>query len=495
MEIQLIRLDDLKEDANVKLMEDPVASRMVVISGEFPFRLQVEEFRRALRFPSVAAMLADPDVAIEFVGFEVERREVGGDGKAGAWQPLDIVAEMKRVLQKAVEREKENDELLAAYPIRVKGLLMTRPVLAKDQKYPDPELPGIRDTLDAIKQGKVTAPPPPQKSRFEADPDVFSDTTEDADKEKGKGKNPMNAALAPAGEGVSGRGAGNQANQLENRELTLPEKAPVRFIDPTVQPDKAYEYRVRIKMTNPAYGKKDKAVAESITKDQFLLGPWKEVGQRVTLPPRLLYYAYDDTLNENGRMEKMRGVLPADNNRVAVQLHRWIDTMQPPSGPKGDPWQIGDWSVVERLLVYRGEFIGTLERVELPVWAPTKETFQFATASPDKPQPRSRTRLPTGVPVDFNTECVLVDFEGGGGVRPHSVGSKTILDQAPAELLVQTPDGRVVVARNAKADTDDPKRKERLEGWMRSQEAIRNKAEGGGDKKPGDNLFDKKPGG
>src|SRR5262249_43844356 len=75
--MKVIRVEELNEKSKFKIMELPMPVKMVVITGEFPFRAQMEEFRRALRFASVDQMLASSDVVCEFVGIEVERRIVG----------------------------------------------------------------------------------------------------------------------------------------------------------------------------------------------------------------------------------------------------------------------------------------------------------------------------------------------------------------------------------------------------------------------------------
>src|SRR5206468_4331648 len=60
-----IRVRELNDKAKVKIMELPLPARMVVITGEFPYRDQMEACARALRFPSAHVMLNDPDVVIE----------------------------------------------------------------------------------------------------------------------------------------------------------------------------------------------------------------------------------------------------------------------------------------------------------------------------------------------------------------------------------------------------------------------------------------------
>ena len=82
----------------------------------------------------------------------------------------------------------------------------------------------------------------------------------------------------------------------------------MRFLDVTVQPGKTYEYRVKIKIANPTYGKDDLSVSKEAASEPVLVAPEsKEVTQRVgeeevplrvTVADELMYYAVDEKLDQ-----------------------------------------------------------------------------------------------------------------------------------------------------------------------------------------------------
>jgi hypothetical protein len=81
-----------------------------------------------------------------------------------------------------------------------------------------------------------------------------------------------------------------------------------------------------------------------------------------------------------------------------------------------------------------------------------------------------RTVRHLGVAVDFATEPlsearagpILVDFDGGK--RAHPADPKTVLADAPWEVLVYTADNKLVL-RNSTSDTADPTRTSRVNEW------------------------------
>ena len=76
----------------------PRPLRVAVIGGSFPYRRQLEEFKKQLRLPDIASVLNEtlPDKekeskSFEFLGVEVQRVEVDADGKnLGEWSDLPL---------------------------------------------------------------------------------------------------------------------------------------------------------------------------------------------------------------------------------------------------------------------------------------------------------------------------------------------------------------------------------------------------------------------
>jgi hypothetical protein len=124
--------------------------------------------------------------------------------------------------------------------------------------------------------------------------------------------------------------------------------------------------------------------------------------------------------------------------------------------------EIGEWLVAERVPVARGEYLGRHQYVQVPVWKPEHEAFVLMSIDP-----RSRDPRYTYVPADFSqpdgTDLVLVDFDGGEAKydRP---GKSAVSDKAAMEVLVMSPDGRLLVHDSA-ADVKSDERKKRLDAY------------------------------
>ena len=171
MEVKMVPEDQLDHMSGLRLAAQVRPLRMVVVTGAFPYHKELEEFRRALRFDSVDALLSDPQAIPEFMGIDVQRREVPANGEAGEWEPLDIESSVREVRMRAVGLEPEDPALLG-YGIIVQPnrLVMPRPQLVHAERYAEPTLRTIYETFDALQKGPDSelAPPPPAKSRFES---------------------------------------------------------------------------------------------------------------------------------------------------------------------------------------------------------------------------------------------------------------------------------------------------------------------------------------
>ena len=520
-EVKFVSEDKLTDEKG-KPAETNLPVRMVVVTGAFPFKAQLEEFAKALRFESVDELLLDPDFRPEFTGFTVERRTLGPDGKPLAdqdWAPLDVDAEMKPILMRSVGLEPEKDEW-RSYGIIVSPnrLVMPRPRLARG-KYSEPELAAIKETETNLAKALETSSPIPQdekKSRFDID---FYNSDQGATRQgameglnlaprgeresavpavRPRGKSLPGGGMPRIGSDVinptggerrsRGQGAVPAAPGLDqNRQpLAVPDQCLIRFIDPTVKPGTSYEYRVAVRMSNPNAEHPERAVSVNITKQKEITGEpqlvtWKEGDRtvsKVSVPDELLYYVIEDKK-------------PAPKDRAIVQVHRWLAETRTKPNQKGTEVPVGDWTILEHRPVARGEYVGGYAEVEVPIWQTALERFGFA-IHPDE-QTRSKTqgvrvRKFKGIPVDFATDPVfndralVVDFEGGERTIPaQQAGKNPQKYQGPVEILVLTADGRLIV-HNSRADTDDKERKERFTAWKAWLEQIRNQGDEAGDK-------------
>jgi hypothetical protein len=204
---------------------------------------------------------------------------------------------------------------------------------------------------------------------------------------------------------------------------------------------------------------------------------WYEVPGVVAVPPDMVYYAVDQKALEPRRRGPHYFELVRDNQTV-LQAHRWVDAMPIPGSKY--PLLVGEWTVAERMPVFRGEYVGRKERVEVPVWRFTREQFVIAadiTTSKRRP----------GIAVDFGygrsdrspPEAILVDFTGGPrpqsyerAVRPGSARTRPVTDTAATEVLLLTPDGKLL-ARSGADDVIDGERITRLRRVRRDIEDVK----------------------
>jgi hypothetical protein len=316
------------------------------------------------------------------------------------------------------------------------------------------------------------------------------------------------APAAPGGGGVSGaaaimakmmgKGVGAQP-QTPTASGSAPKlfDAIIRFVDVDVKPGYTYTYAIQVRMNNPNFGKKTEVVQQHWSEIKELPSPWT-VTRSFTVPGTYHLFAVDqflvDALGEkDGKKAKAKfselfrvsGPMH-DNQHATVQLHRWF-------GQSGDHL-IGDWAIAERLVVRKGEPIGSSEMiVEIPTWNKGKNGFEMLSSIPPALKAGKSTKAAApqpGVPLDFRPPItfpdpklpdpippMLVDFEGG---KKTNLKLGVSNEEAATELLILTPDGKLVV-HNSRADVDavikegsdnDVTRQKRVETWRERNNAV-----------------------
>lgn len=261
--------------------------------------------------------------------------------------------------------------------------------------------------------------------------------------------------------------------------------ALIRFFDPDVQPGKAYRYSVRVRMANPNYDKeKDVAYKALANVKELDFLPNGMLGWSITpeirIPVDYAWYAIDQTpeMNIKGGAA-FTAVPPSRTDVTPIQVHRWIERVNSSIS------DIGDWAIAERIYTRRGEPIGKPDiMVEVPLWNTNQQTFLIGDVAQalgktkaKKPAPKATKELITsGVQIDLTTAppSLLIDFEGGRKTN----------DAAAAEVLVLTPEGKLVL-RNSRNDADlesapGAERRDRFEQWRDRNKEIRNGHSGPG---------------
>jgi hypothetical protein len=552
--IPLTQVDTL---GSVKLSESLKPQRMALIAASFPYKTQLEEFRTKLRLSSIDEVLGevslevveDPKTkqktavkAFRFLGVDLERSEVRADGKQSDWTKVDVVKDLQPYFFHNGKRVEDEDPRLTA--VSFPGLVVGKPVLHEGSKYPDVEsqLPLLQKTLDALGGKNTFVPKPPEA--FDNDFDPFNTGGGDT---FGNSKFPGGGMMYPGAGGtdappsgvkIKSRGSftpsagppgygpgyllprmgkpgqpgdrGDKGDQQQEYEVDYPERCLIRLIDVRVEPGKTYQYRMRVRMGNPVYGRKDAASPDFATRKE-LVGGWYTIEQKVSVPPELVVYAVDQEKTEAKDAEpkdpEMKDKKPPvftginakktpATNQVVLQIHRWLDhiPLSKESGPRPVMIDVGDWSIAERVFVTRGEYAGTDQRTDVPHWRPLLDAFAIAI------DPKTKKER---IEVGFHEErpdgnrTILVDFEGGkmeyekGAMvktaqpadeegksapvvepKPRAAGT-VVKDTTSIEVMLLSPDGKLLV-HDSGEDSKDQVRRDRLRAWRERIKEVKN---------------------
>jgi hypothetical protein len=472
----------------------PRPLRVAVIGGSFPYKAQLEEFKQKLRLSDINAVLNEPlsekdkeSKAFEFLGVEVQRREIDAAGNKGEWQDLQLaqayqlwlkhtfwplqpedpkinlvkfdglVAPLLRVFHpdKKVDPTMRTPGMMRVpgmpQPAGARGAEAEGPDVSKD--YPDivAKLPLIQDTLDKLSDVQVSRIAAP-KSKTD-----FSEF------------NPFKPYEPPADDAAT-RNGNQSTTPSTDQDLTIPEYALVRLVDVDLAPGKNYQYRVRIRMVNPNYQHEDVASPEYKKAKDLTSKDWYEIKQIARVPPELMYYVVDEKQiasqqeqkeitkkgNPSAQSRLWSANKPSGSDPIVFQFHRWVEST--PLNKDKDIVPVGDWAIADRVFVSRGEYVGRKVRVDLPIWKYSQNAYVLPIEEQKKRNAYDR-RTFTGLDVDFGfdnsptEDTILVDFEGG---RVFSQSPK-MDDTCRTEVLMLSPDGKLL-ARNSAKDTEDEER-------------------------------------
>ena len=450
--LELMNIDKVKDDSNVKFAEDVLPGRMIVINGSFPFKKQLEAFKVALRMRSLNELVSNlnnrDDLKWRFLSPEVERRVLFLDGRVKTdWEKgyeKTMLKNLTALLSVAVDTEKDDPELSKFYGIKNPGLVWARPQLDPEVsvKYPAEDISSVKESITKLERLTTESNvkvPSTLRNKYSGqgiDP-TNSDNpigAEDANEEK-----PSDTGKAPD----SGTKPAN-----EEEDPAVPEFALVRLLDVPIQPGFIYEYRVRIKMANPNF-KQDKLVAyQALAKEKEIVGDWVEVPP-IAVPYDINWYVLDDK---------------PDREKAYIQVHRWIDRLD----VNRTEFAVADWSILPKTPVFRGEYLGRPVLAKVPTWDTLEDKYDFARDP--------RTKLRVSLPVDFTVRvkdkqfpAMLNDYEGGKDTQVR-FGNKVIKEDTPVETLVLTPEGRLEV--RSSVDEANKDRDERVAAWKQRLDEV-----------------------
>jgi hypothetical protein len=438
--------------------------RMVMVTATFPFRQQLEEFRRALKkrtLDELFLMFNNNEATWEFKNFDIQRRVLYPNGmEKTPWQDYDkeLNSKFAAYFAVAADYDKEEADFYKYEGILNKGLMMVRPQLERGQ-YPKVDIASIKSAiakLDKESQGEQVKRPLSDLSRklqkkglnpYDVYNPLLSEEEEEANKQP--------AAEKPASDS-SEKKPEKKDNDAES-EMLLPETALVRFMDVTVEPGFVYQYRIKVKMANPNFHQNNLAYQSLRDLKEIEASEWTSVPP-VLVPYDVTYYAMDEKPDARG-------------DRTKMEVHRWIDRLLKDPQNVNTETRVGDWSIATNVPVHRGEYNGRTELVEVPVWNVEKEDFELAV--------NPKNKLERKLPVDFTARtrrsldpALLVDFQGGKDIHdrleyrtPENKPKTTLVtDTVPVQLLILTPEGKLVV-HSQHEDSNNEERKDRYKAW------------------------------
>lgn len=470
--------------------------RMAIVTAAFPYRAQVEEFQSKLKLSSPQAVFNETVIdkskpegkqrwpSFKFAGIEVQRLVFGQDGrpKVGlngrplGWVDLNIEDPYKAVLLENYRRFADESEDVEKYLLSVsRGLMMRLPAaLDADKHYPElvSKLEKVQNAITKLKEKNVEKPAAPDP-RFDSEFDAFNPNS----------GTPTRTGAAPSVSGGEYKPFYSEQQKVKSDELI--EYSLLRFIDFNVVPGESYRYRVRVKMANPNYKKKDTYPHFAV--DEFLYSEWVEVPQTVTMPiERHTYLVDEKELSETNR-KKYEGQNPRESipftqqdSKVIMQIHQWVDYYR----HNDAKLPVGQWLIGERLPFYLGEYVAKGQYAPVPVNGPYESGYVLATMKLSKKKEPAKE-----IPMLFGDKSVLVDIQGGRkDLRWTPPGERELIlkEEVYPEVAIVRPDGSLVV-HNRKDDNEDTQRRERVDAWRSMVEELKK------DKKksntPGGSIF------
>jgi hypothetical protein len=237
-------------------------------------------------------------------------------------------------------------------------------------------------------------------------------------------------------------------------DIRVPEHVLVRFFDADVRPGKSYQYLIRVVMKNPNFGKTKEVMVKSWAEVETLeslpvVTPWRVV------EPEWQFYVVDQKALRDSKYKLAMGSdrSDLDAEQAPVQIQQWQEDFTDPSS---ESQQLGDWLVLERLRVRRGDWIQKDQvPTALPAWNADKGRFEPG-GNIGKRHGRKFVKSKSDyVAIDFRPKAsaapMVLDFTGGK--KSYRVGTNVIPDNGALEMLVLSPDGKLLT-RSSREDTD-----------------------------------------
>jgi hypothetical protein len=457
-----------------------IPQRMNVLQASFPYAAQLEKYRQALRYADMKDLLAHPEDLPVFHGVDVQRQLYKPVGRGSnelelveAWHTVDLEGGKNQDLRAVKLYFNEDSADLQRVMLHEDHMLVLPLPHEIGGKYPDMRLPTLKDSIAKMKkQDAKAATLPPPKSKYMGKSNPFKKDGE------------LNQGFYNPGEGsnILPPGSGGRKNPMDpgTGSTTAPASPPehifVRVYDTDVRDGLVHEYRLRVKLKNPNFGKRDQVSKKSDADPEELPAleeHWYVFQQKVTVPQGGYHYVVDPT--PPGKAAYPLPLLK--EGQAVMQFQRWYEYLDMSDGKFKEP--IGDW-VLSELIATRGMFVAGKAFSPLPFWSSIENAFTLREIPGDKPvkgkDPRKGTMLDPVRPKAILT----VDVQGGKispriGPNPGegrvNRGPRTE-DEAATEVLLIYPDGSLDLRSSArdKADADRKERETNFRKWVKDTE-------------------------
>jgi len=405
-----------------------------------------------------------------FNGVEVQRRIFRARGSAEPelledWRSIDLAANSQplRAVKLAYNEDPADLKRVMLHEDNLLDMPLPHEIAGK---YPDYK--SLKTITEAIAKLKGRDPKnqiaPRPNSRFGGEGNPFK-------RDEGPNASLFNGGIPgmnlPPARGAQKKDA-KDTGALDPNRFDPPDYIYVRAYDTDIKDGMVYKYRIRVKVKNPNYQKKD-LVAKASDAENEELPPleehWFEIPQWVKIPQAGYYYVVDPTPSTS----KVANPLPQPKEgQAVVQFQNWIGKLE--DGYREEP--IGDW-VVSELLATRGQFVGGKAFSPVPTWSPTENKFVLQ-ALPGQVVPKGKEPRRGILFEPIHHGYLLAVDVAGGATRvrtPVNLGEKanrqpSLADESATQILFLLPDGTLEVRSTAK-DKVDPERKEREDAFKK----------------------------
>jgi hypothetical protein len=498
--VEYIPLDPEKI-ADKRLALTIYPQRMVIIHAAFPYKEQVKEFARALRFKDEAEIF-DPrnDAAPIFKGFLIQRRVLYLDQRVAAdWHDLNYESHYRETIYPRSLGDHEDPWELSYVKLPVEAdMVMPLPDLSGMKgTYPEITLESIQKT---IQKGKdLNKPPaiPKSLSKQKGEGSIFGNNK--LSQEAFGTNQPTSPEMTlpkggRKGTGMSPEGMGMGTNPATVAVAELPDAVLMRLIDNDIIPGRLYQYRMKVLMQNPNWAGPQDDKGNWTVKDKFelvshrqdakrmLLGaseedaraieqrffgdikdekarleevrwntdkkdaatPWQEMKGFVRVPQEDFFFAIDPSvpMPDPNDPKKTVGV-KLEPGQGLLQVQRWLPT----ANIKGYREPVADW-VVADVVARRGYYLGGEQFVNLPIWSSEFNRYVLRKVPADKDAKHKEGRRGVVMdPTKPGPRYAVVDIEGGT-IRKRF--TRQIDDESATEILLVDEDGRLYVRSSAR---------------------------------------------